>query len=81
LTGGAGKTSIRGGFGIYYNRSEEELSLQDLQVPPLGLNSGGVNDLGGGRVPSFPDPWVDIAGNGTLTKQIPFCSTGTGCHV
>jgi len=37
FTVGQGKTSIRGGFGIYYNRSEEELSLQDLQVPPLGF--------------------------------------------
>ena len=78
FTGGPGKTSIRGGFGIYYNRSEEELSLQDLQVPPLGLNSGGVNDLGGGRVPSFPDPWVDIAGNGTLTNKFPFVPPAPG---
>jgi hypothetical protein len=72
LIGGPGKTSIRGGFGIYYNRSEEELSLQDLQVPPLGLNSAGVSDLGGGRIPSFPDPWTDIAGGGTLTNKFPF---------
>ncbi|HKW62462.1 MAG TPA: carboxypeptidase regulatory-like domain-containing protein [Candidatus Acidoferrum sp.] len=78
FTGGPGKTSIRGGFGIYYNRSEEELSLQDLQVPPLGLNSGGVNDLGGGRVPSFPDPWVDIAGNGTLVNKFPFLPPAPG---
>jgi len=78
LTGGAGKTSIRGGFGIYYNRSEEELSLQDLQVPPLGLNSAGVTDLGGGRVPSFPDPWADVAGNGTLTNKFPFAPPAPG---
>jgi hypothetical protein len=78
LTGGRGKTSIRGGFGIYYNRSEEELSLQDLQVPPLGLNSGGVNDLGGGRIPSFPDPWADLAGNGTLANKFPFVPPAPG---
>jgi hypothetical protein len=78
LTGGQGKTSIRGGFGVYYNRSEEELSLQDLQVPPLGLNSGGVNDLGGGRVPSFPDPWADIAGNGALANKFPFAPPAPG---
>ena len=78
FTGGPGKTSIRGGFGIYYNRSEEELSLQDLQVPPLGLNSAGVTDLGGGRIPSFPDPWVDIAGNGTLTNKFPFVPPAPG---
>jgi hypothetical protein len=78
LTGGAGKTSIRGGFGIYYNRSEEELSLQDLQVPPLGLNSGGINDLGGGRVPSFPNPWADIAGNGVIANKFPFLPPAPG---
>ncbi|HYL86376.1 MAG TPA: carboxypeptidase regulatory-like domain-containing protein [Candidatus Angelobacter sp.] len=78
FTGGPGKTSLRGGFGIYYNRSEEELSLQDLQVPPLGLNSSGVTDLGGGRVPSFPDPWTDIAGGGTLTNKFPFVPPAPG---
>jgi hypothetical protein len=39
LTGGPGKTSIRGGFGLYFNRSEEELNLQDLGVPPFGLST------------------------------------------
>jgi hypothetical protein len=78
FTGGQGKTSIRGGFGIYYNRSEEELSLQDLQVPPLGLNSAGVTDLGGGRIPSFPDPWADIASNGALANKFPFVPPAPG---
>ena len=77
FTGGAGKTSVRGGFGIYYNRSEEELSLQDLQVPPLGLNSAGISDIKG-RVPSFPDPWVDIAGNGPITNKFPFAPPAPG---
>jgi Carboxypeptidase regulatory-like domain len=77
FTGGPGKTSIRGGFGIYYNRSEEELSLQDLQVPPLGLNSSGAADVTG-LVPSFPDPWTDIAGGGTLTNKFPFVPPAPG---
>src|SRR5262249_4766530 len=42
LTGGRGKTSIRGGFGVYYNRGEEELNLQDLGDPPFGLTNNGV---------------------------------------
>lgn len=78
FTGGAGKTSIRGGFGIYYNRSEEELSLQDLQVPPLGLNSAGVADLGNGRVPSFPDPWADLGGQSALPNKFPFAPPAPG---
>ncbi len=78
FTGGPGKTSVRGGFGIYYNRSEEELSLQDLQVPPLGLNSAGASDLGGGRVPSFPDPWADIAGKTGLANKFPFVPPAPG---
>ena len=31
-----GKFSIRGGFGIYYNRTEEETALQTLETPPFG---------------------------------------------
>src|ERR1700730_18415174 len=58
-TGGKGKTSIRAGFGIYFNRGEEELNLQDLGSPPIGQTSNGVGDLG--FVPSFPNPWTDIA--------------------
>lgn len=70
-TGGKGKTSIRGGFGIYFNRGEEELNLQDLGAPPIGQTSNGVGDLAG-LVPSFPDPWTDIAGKGSLANKFPY---------
>jgi hypothetical protein len=69
-TGGKGKTSIRAGFGIYFNRGEEELNLQDLGSPPIGQTSNGVGDLG--FVPSFPDPWTDIAGRGSLANKFPY---------
>lgn len=69
-TGGKGKSSIRGGFGIYFNRGEEELNLQDLGDPPVGQNSNGVGDIG--LVPSFPDPWTDIAGKGSLANKFPY---------
>jgi len=42
LTGGPGKTSIRGGFGMYYNRTEEELNLQFQGVPPNSISTGGA---------------------------------------
>ena len=61
FTGGGGKTSLRGGFGLYYNRGEEELNLQDLGAQPFGLSSNGVADLRGGQAPSFPDPFTNIA--------------------
>jgi hypothetical protein len=58
VSGGAGNLSIRAGYGIYYNRGEEELTLQFLTDPPFGLTDGGVADLGG--VPSFIAPFTDV---------------------
>jgi hypothetical protein len=76
FTGGPGKTSIRAGIGWYFNRSEEELNLQDLGIPPFGLTSNGVGDTGG--TPSFPDPWTDINGGGTLANKFPYVTPGAG---
>jgi carboxypeptidase family protein len=74
LSGGPGKMSIRGGFGIYYNRSEQEQDLQVLGMPPfsisttLGASSGGVLQIN----PSFANPFVDIATGATLPNPYPF---------
>jgi Carboxypeptidase regulatory-like domain len=65
--GGSGKFSIRAGFGIYYDRSEEESALQTLSTPPFGFTTGGASDFGGS--PSFINPFADINGGKT---------TGTG---
>jgi hypothetical protein len=67
ISGGEGKFSIRGGYGIYYNRTEEESALQTLTTPPWGFTTGGAADFGG--VPQLLHPFSDI--NGGLT-------TGTG---
>lgn len=80
LTGGPGKTSIRAGIGIYYNRSEEEVNLQDLGIPPFGLTSNGAGDVAG-RSPSFPDPWTDINGAGTQKNKFPYIPQGAGSLV
>jgi hypothetical protein len=77
--GARGKTSIRGGFGIYFNRGEEELNLQDLGAPPIGQNSNGIGDIG--LVPSFPDPWTDIAGKGTLANKFPYKTPTAGATI
>jgi carboxypeptidase family protein len=54
FTGGPGRTSIRGGFGLYFNRTEEELNLQDLNTPPFGFSTIGSPH------PSFPNPFTDL---------------------
>jgi len=56
FSGGPGKLSIRGGYGVYYNRSEEEQVLQNLQTPPFSLTSFGVTN------PSFVNPYQDVTG-------------------
>jgi hypothetical protein len=80
LSGGRGKLSIRGGFGLYYNRGEEELNLQDLGIAPFGLSSLGVRDASGAVPlrPSFPDPYTDIAGNGSIRNPFPYVPPAAG---
>jgi Carboxypeptidase regulatory-like domain len=58
ISGGPGKFSIRGGYGIYFNRGEEELTLQNLNAPPFSLASNGIADVAGN--PSFIAPFTDI---------------------
>jgi hypothetical protein len=64
------KTSIRGGFGIYFNRFEEETALQNLGTPPFGIGSNGIGDIGGRS--SFANPWTTPTGSATLANKFPF---------
>jgi len=78
LSGGSSrKLSLRGGYGIYYNRSEEETSLQNLADPPFGVNSGGANDYSTDTTiySSFANPYqnINVPGAAGLTKsKFPF---------
>lgn len=47
---------VRGGFGLYYNRTEEELVLQGLTNPPFSVTSTGVAAIGGS--PSLANPYM-----------------------
>jgi len=79
LTNGkANKTSIRGGFGIYFNRFEEETALQNLGTPPFGLGSSGIGDVGG-RV-GFADPWKTPTGGAPpgFVNKFPFTPPAVG---
>ena len=66
LTGGPGKTSIRGGYGIYYNRSEEEQTLQFVGAPPFTTATSGAPN------PSFANPFQDIKTGVTIPNNFPF---------
>jgi hypothetical protein len=58
ISGAPGKFSIRGGYGIYYNRGEEELTLQNLLTPPFNLIDAGIGDAG--LSPGFATPFSSV---------------------
>src|SRR5262249_17761326 len=65
LSGGSGKFSIRGGIGVYYNRTDEEGALQNLGAPPFGVQSNGA------LAPGFANPSVDISGGSPVPNPFP----------
>ena len=69
--GDSKKLSIRGGYGIYFNRTEEEGSLQNLGDAPFGVNSGGVADYVGGSTPALANPFQDIQTGIAYTNKFP----------
>jgi Carboxypeptidase regulatory-like domain len=77
ISGAPGKMSFRGGIGVYYNRGEEELNLQDLGDPPIGASSNGAGGLVGGN-PSFPDPFKDIKTGATIANPFPYTAPPVG---
>ncbi len=78
LSGGnSRKLSIRGGYGIYYNRTEEESQLQNLSDPPFGLNSSGAGDTGATN-PGFANPYQDLNTGATIPNRFPFIPPTAG---
>src|SRR5271170_6289109 len=75
--------SVRGGIGLYYNRSEEETALQTLGNPPFSLLSAGSGQQG--APPNFGNPYTSVnsvAVGGilpvTMTNPFPFSPPGKG---
>jgi hypothetical protein len=48
--------SVRAGWGIYYDNSEEELTLQNLLAPPFSISDAGAGDVG--LAPNFGQPFT-----------------------
>lgn len=74
------KLSIYGGYGIYYNRSEEETALQNLADAPFGLNSHGAGDLGATN-PQFANPFADLNGVHSGPNRFPFQFPAPGANI
>jgi hypothetical protein len=68
--------SVRAGFGVYFNRDQEEQSLQNLTDPPALYTSQGAADFGG--VPSFANPFADVAGGGSEANPFPYSPPKAG---
>ena len=82
---GSHDLSVRGGFGLYYNRDQEEQSLQNLEDPPFFYLSHGAGDFqtaaGLPGSPSFANPFADVAGNGSEANPFPFTPPTAGSHI
>ena len=76
LLGGPGKFVIRGGFGVYFNRTEEELALQNLGAAPFSIAAFGASAINGN--PSFANPYADLATGKLAPNLFPFVPPPAG---
>ena len=70
--------SVRGGIGLYYNRSEEELSLQTLGNPPFSIEPTGATVACGS--PAFITPFVGATGTCSVPQAFPFTPPAPGAR-
>ncbi|HXO34220.1 MAG TPA: carboxypeptidase regulatory-like domain-containing protein [Candidatus Acidoferrales bacterium] len=80
--GGSHDWSVRGGIGLYYNRSEEELALQTLLQPPFALGTNGASSI---SAPAFATPFTTVnavpigtLGSGSKANPFPFVPPAPG---
>ena len=67
--GNSGKTSVRAGYGIYFNRMLEEQELQFILQAPFAPAATGATACGGS--PGFADPYQDVGGSGPCNNPFP----------
>ena len=81
LTGASGSNgfSLRGGFGIYFNRDIEEEALQNLNNPPFVKTSQGAASAG--YSPAFTNPFASVTGTGGTTSPFPFTPPAAGSTI
>jgi hypothetical protein len=73
--------SVRAGWGIYYNVSEEELTLQNLEAVPFSQGSEGFGSVPGGS-PSFAAPFVSVNNPAnSIPNQFPFTAPVRGTPI
>jgi hypothetical protein len=77
-TPGSHQFSVRAGFGLYYNRDQEEGSLQNLSSPPFLRSSQGAADFGGS--PSFTNPFQDVATGTSEANPFPYKIPAVGTN-
>jgi len=70
--GSSGKWSVRGGYGIYFNRELEEQTLQFLASPPFSVSSTGAAGCHGS--PGFANPFADIKTGALCPNPFPLPS-------
>lgn len=78
--------SIHGGAGIYYNRTEEEIALQNLSTPPFSVTSFGVGGIGGSPALATPfSGWCPVKGAAPVpcsaTNPFPYTAPAAGSKV
>jgi hypothetical protein len=71
--GSANQFSIRGGFGVYFNRTEEEGALQNLTEPPFSVSSTGAVANGATQV-GFANPFQNAQTGVVGTTPFPLTS-------
>jgi hypothetical protein len=81
--GASQKWSVRGGIGLYFNRTDSEATLQTLTNVPFSTTTTGAGAIG--SFPSFANPYTSVnpaqvgtIKSGTVNNPFPFTAPAPG---